>query len=72
MVLREKRISNKSDVVQLHLSHGLPDIKAMLKEYANGLTTPRSVRLRVFGKTTSHLFCAIFLHIIKIVVVLQT
>lgn len=39
MVLREKRISNKSDVVQLHLSFGLPDIKAMLKAYANSLAT---------------------------------
>lgn len=35
MVLRERRISNKSDVVQLHLSYGLPDIKAMLKLYAS-------------------------------------
>ena len=35
MVLREKRISNRSEVVQLHLSYGLPDVRALLKEYAS-------------------------------------
>lgn len=35
MVLREKRINNNSDNVQLHLSFGLPDVKAFLKELAS-------------------------------------
>ena len=33
MVLRERKISNKSDDVQLHLSYGLPDVKSLLKVY---------------------------------------
>lgn len=33
MVLREKKISNKSDNVQLHVSYGLPDVKALLRLY---------------------------------------
>ena len=35
MVLREKKISNKSDNVQLHLSYGLPDVKMLLRLYGN-------------------------------------
>lgn len=34
MVLREKRISNQSDNVQLQLSYGVPDVTALLKIYA--------------------------------------
>ena len=35
MVLREKKISNKSDNVQLQVSFGLPDIKALLRFYVS-------------------------------------
>ena len=35
MVLREKKISNKSDNVQLHVSYGLPDVKALLRLYVS-------------------------------------
>lgn len=35
MVLREKRISNKSDNVQLQVSFGLPDVKALLRLYVS-------------------------------------
>lgn len=35
MVLRERKINNKVDIVQIHLSYGLPDIKALLKDYAS-------------------------------------
>lgn len=35
MVLRERRISNKSNDVQLQVSFGLPDVKELLKVYAN-------------------------------------
>lgn len=35
MVLRERKINNKSDDVQLHLSYGLPDVKSILKMYAS-------------------------------------
>lgn len=35
MVLRERKINNKSDVVQIHISYGLPDVKALFKDYAN-------------------------------------
>lgn len=35
MVLREKRITNKSDNVQLHVSFGLPDVKSLLRLYAS-------------------------------------
>ncbi len=34
MVLREKKINNKSDEVQVHCSFSLPDVKAMLRLYA--------------------------------------
>ena len=34
MVLRQKKISNKSDNVQLQVSFGLPDVKDLLKIYA--------------------------------------
>ena len=34
MVLREKRICNHSDNVQLQLSYGVPDVKALMKIYA--------------------------------------
>ena len=33
MVLRERKISNKSDNVQLQVSFGLPDVKELLKNY---------------------------------------
>ena len=33
MVLRERKINNKSDNVQLQVSFGLPDVKALLKLY---------------------------------------
>lgn len=39
MVLRERKINNKSDVVQLQVSYGLPDIKALFKVYANNFAT---------------------------------
>jgi len=35
MVLRERKINNKSDNVQLQVSFGLPDVKALLKIYAS-------------------------------------
>ena len=35
MVLREKRISNKSDNVQLQVSFGVPDVKTLLRLYAS-------------------------------------
>lgn len=35
MVLRERKINNKSDNVQLQVSFGLPDVKELLKIYAN-------------------------------------
>ena len=34
MVLRERKINNKSDQVQLQLSFGLADIRELLKTYA--------------------------------------
>lgn len=34
MVLRERKINNKSDQVQLQMSFGLPDVKELLKIYA--------------------------------------
>lgn len=34
MVLRERKINNKSDNVQLQLSYGVPDVTALLKIYA--------------------------------------
>lgn len=34
MVLRNKRISNKADVVQIHVSFGVPDVKQWLMMYA--------------------------------------
>ena len=34
MVLREKRISNKSDNVQLQVSFGVPDVNALMRMYA--------------------------------------
>ena len=34
MVLRERKINNKSDNVQLQVSFGLPDVKELLKIYA--------------------------------------
>lgn len=34
MILRNKRISTKSDVVQLSVSFGAPDVKGWLKYYA--------------------------------------
>ena len=36
MVLREKKINNKADEVQVHCSFSLPDVKALLKIYAAG------------------------------------
>lgn len=36
MVLRERKINNKSDNVQLQVSFGLPDVKALLRLYAAG------------------------------------
>ena len=41
MVLREKKISNKSDNVQLQVSFGLPDVTALLRIYAGLLTYTR-------------------------------
>ena len=35
MVLREKKISNKSDNVQLQVSFGLPDVKALMRFYVS-------------------------------------
>lgn len=35
MVLRERKINNKSDNVQLQVSFGLPDIRELLKVYAS-------------------------------------
>lgn len=35
MVLREKKISNQSNNVQLQVSFGLPDVKDLLKIYAS-------------------------------------
>ena len=52
MVLREKRISTKSDVVQLHLSFGLPDIKAMMKEYARSLAIPCGIEWAINNQQT--------------------
>ena len=36
MVLREKKINNRSDEVQVHCSFSLPDVKALLRMYATG------------------------------------
>ena len=35
MVLRERKINTKNDVVQIHLSYGPPDVKVLFKEYAS-------------------------------------
>lgn len=34
MVLREKKINCKSDAVQIYVSFGLPDVKELLRHYA--------------------------------------
>ncbi len=35
MVLRDKRISNKSDNVQLYVSFGFPDVKALMRLFVS-------------------------------------
>lgn len=39
MVLRNRRINNNSDVIQLHVSYGLPDVKVLFKAYASHFAT---------------------------------
>ena len=41
MVLRERKISCKSDAVQLQVSFGVPDVTALLRIYAGLLTYTR-------------------------------
>lgn len=43
-VARKKKINNKADVVQVHLSFGLPDVKAFLKVYADFNGNPELMR----------------------------